>query len=228
LLAILDITHKKVYLLDLDKKSLIQYTDPQLADATDVALYNEEVFFFSPTKGVFKFTAENKARVMIKTDTKWKQIDDIEIFNGNIYLLDSEGSDIYKYLVTESGYSERASYFTGDKPSSLEKGADLTIDSAIYIASGDVVLKYLRGLPDPFDTIYPEKTPTLSGIYTTEDIEQMYVWDAKGGAVYVLGKDGEYMRQIASSIIGKAKDIFIYEDNVYVFDGKKLYSIPTD
>jgi len=228
LLAILDADDKKVYLLDLDKKSLEQYTAAEVADATDIAVYNKEVFIASKAKGIHKFTAENKARLMIKPDSRWEAVDDIEIFNGNIYVLDSGTGDLYKYFVTESGYSDKSSYFISASPSDLSKGADMAIDGAVYITSGDIILKYLRGAADPFETKFPQKAPQFSGLYTGEDLTQLLAWDTKGGAIYILGKEGEYIRQITSSIVKKAQDVFAYDDTIYIFDGKKLYSIPID
>ncbi|QQS44182.1 hypothetical protein IPM65_01075 [Candidatus Roizmanbacteria bacterium] len=61
-----------------------------LADATAVTLYNDEVFFFNPEKGVMKFTSQSKVNSLIPADDEWGKISDIEIYNGNIYLLDSE------------------------------------------------------------------------------------------------------------------------------------------
>ncbi len=149
----------------------------------------------------------------------------MHIYNGNIYILDKEKNDIYKYLVAEGGYSDKNSYFPEGQEVDLSDSIGITIDSALYVVKESEVLKYISGGADPFATKYPEKTPQLAGIFTTTDIEQVYVWDTTSGIIYVLNKDGEYNRQVASSIIRKAKGVFVYDENAYVFDGEKLYTV---
>ncbi len=226
--AILDRANETVYLLTLDKKSITKYVAPEIAQASLVSLYDGNVFFFSPEKGVYEFTSETKAKQVIPEDSDWGKIIDFEIYNGNIYLLDSGNDEIYKYLVAEGGYSDKSSYFAEGSAINLSESVDMTIDSAVYIAMKDGVTKYVAGAADVFNTSYPERTPNLSGVYTNADIESVYVWDIAAGTVYELKKDGEYGRQVASGIIRKATGLFVYDGKSFVLDGKKLYTIALD
>ncbi|OGK12914.1 hypothetical protein A3A93_01770 [Candidatus Roizmanbacteria bacterium RIFCSPLOWO2_01_FULL_38_12] len=224
-LAILDTKNSMVYVLSLDKKAITSYAASEVKNGSLVALYDNQVFFFSPKNGVYKFASESKADQVIKADSDWGSIVDMEVYNGNIYLLDSKNDEVYKYLVAESGYSNKTSYFQSGQSVDLDSAVDMSIDSAIYIAQKNDVLKYLNGQKDPFDTKYPDRTPNIDGIYTNADLEQVFVWDTGVGILYVVEKDGKYNRQLASSIIRKAKKILIYDKQALVFDGAKLYSI---
>lgn len=226
-LAILDSKNKSVYVLSLDSKSIDKYTAPEVGGATHVASYDGSIFFLNPAKGVYTFTTNTKAKNVIEPDG-WGDVIDMQLYNGNIYLLDKEKDEIYKYLVAANGYSDKNSYLASEQSISLSDAVAMAIDSAIYIAREDDVLKYVSGVSETFVTDYPENTPVLSGVFTTADIEQVYVWDTKTGGIYILGKDGEYIRQVTSSVVREAKGIFVYEDQAYIFNGKKLYTVSLD
>ena len=227
-LAILDNKNNTVYVLSLDKKSITSYVSSDVKDGSLVALYENQVFFFSKSRGIYKFESESKSKQVIKPDSKWGNVVDMEVYNGNIYLLDSGRDEVYKYLVAESGYSDKSSYFQEGQSVDLEDAVDMSIDSAIYVALKNEVIKYVTGVKDQFATSFPEPTPNIAGIYTNGDVEQVFVWDTGVGNLYVLEKDGKYNRQIASSIVKRAKNVVVYNNKALVFDGVKLYSISLD
>ncbi len=226
-LAILDTAAKKVYVLDLQKKSLEEYVNGDLSDATAVTLYNDEVFFFNPSKGVMKFTSQSKVNSLIPADGEWGKITDIEIYNGNIYLLDSENSDIYKYLVTEGGYSDKNSYLASET-ADLKDATGMSIDSAVYVSTKTDLQKYLSGSPESFSPTFPNEDPQFDGIYTSADDEQVYVLDTAQASVYAITKEGEYQRTLQSSVFAKASGIYIFEGTVHVVSGGKIFSVPLD
>lgn len=226
-LTILDTAAKKVYVLDLQKKSLEEYVNSDLSDATIVTLYNDEVFFFNPSKGVMKFTSQSKVKSLIPADSEWGKIVDIEIYNGNIYLLDSGKSDIYKYLVTEGGYSDKNSYF-GSGTADFENATGMAIDSAVYVSTKTDLHKYLSGAAESFSPTFPNENPQFDGIYTSADDEQVYVLDTSQASVYALTKEGEYQRTLQSSVFAKANGMYVFEGSVHVVSGGKIYSVSLD
>ncbi len=225
--AILDKINNTVYILSLESKSIDKYTAPEVGGAIKVATYDGSVFFLNPEKGVYEFNTATKAEVVIEPKG-WENVVDMQLYNGNIYVLDQGNDEVYKYLVAANGYSDANPYFVEGQSVSLADSVGMAIDSAIYIAREQDVLKFVSGAADPFTTKYPESGPMLSGIFTSADIEQVYVWDNKTGSIYMLEKDGEYIKQIASSVVREAKGIFIYGEDAYIFDGKKLYTVALD
>lgn len=222
--AILDSKNKTVYLLSLDKKAIEKYTASELKDATLVTLYEGTIYFFNEKEGIFRFNTQNKVKKIITADTDWGMIADLEIFNGNLYLLDSSSNEIYKYTPTESGYADKTSYITAGNVD-FSEATGLAIDASIYVSSGTLVQKFTRGSAEKFETEFPEKSVSLSGIYTDEEMEQVFTWDKNKSVIYILEKDGGYVRQIQSSILKSATDFFVYGDAIYVLSGSKLYQI---
>jgi len=225
LVAILDAKQQTIYTLDVSNKSITEYVDPDVSNAVAVGLFNEDVYFITPSKGVMKFTTQSRVRTIIEADKDWGNIIDMKLFNGNIYLLDSKSDEIYKYLVTENGYSDKVSYFNSGQAADLSNATSFVIDSAIYISAGENIYKYLSGDSESFSPKFPEENVSYDDVYTDGDIESVYVLDKAKGSVYVLSKDGTYEKQISSSIFTKSKGIYVYENKIHALSGSVIYSI---
>jgi len=225
LVAILDAKQQTIYTLDVSNKSITEYVDPDVSNAVAVGLFNEDVYFITPSKGVMKFTTQSRVRTIIEADKEWGNIIDMKLFNGNIYLLDSKSDEIYKYLVTENGYSDKVSYFNSGQAADLSNATSFVIDSAIYISAGENIYKYLSGDSESFSPKFPEENVSYDDVYTDGDIESVYVLDKAKGSVYVLSKDGTYEKQISSSIFTKSKGIYVYENKIHALSGSVIYSI---
>ncbi len=229
LLAVLDSKAKKVYVLNLVSKNVKQYTHPDLAKATLIGLYREEVYFFNPTKGISKFTATNKLSSEVAFDSEWGTIADMRIFNGNIYLLDTENDEIYKFLVTASGYSSKTSYFKSGQATNLSSASQIMIDGAIYILFPEQILKYLSGAKESFKPQFPSSGAKLDHFYVgVEEDDRAYVLDKTNSSVYVLSKDGVYDQQIQSSIFKECTGIYAFNDAIHVFSKGKVYTVQTE
>jgi len=225
LVAILDAKQQTIYTLDVSNKSITEYVDPDVSNAVAVGLFNGDVYFITPSKGVMKFTTQSKVRTIIEADKEWGNIIDMKLFNGNIYLLDSKSDEIYKYLVTENGYSDKVSYFNSGQAANLSNATSFVIDSAVYISAGENIYKYLSGDSESFSPKFPVENVSFDDIYTDGDIESVYVLDRAKGSVYVLSKDGTYEKQISSSIFIKSKGIYVYENEIHALSGSVIYSI---
>ncbi|MBI3260934.1 hypothetical protein HYZ64_00995, partial [Candidatus Berkelbacteria bacterium] len=69
---------------------------------------------------------------------------DIKIFSGNLYLLDPQGNQIWRYPLSDEGYKPAAGFFK--KGPGLGNAIAMAIDGAIYVLKQDgTVDKYLKG-----------------------------------------------------------------------------------
>ncbi|MBP9690584.1 hypothetical protein KBD81_00735 [Candidatus Woesebacteria bacterium] len=224
--AILDSKAKKVYVLDLEKKSLDEYVNPDLTDASSVTVYNGDVFVYHKSKGVMKFVTQSKLNPIIEADSEWGSITDLEVYNGNIYLLDTGNNEIYKYLVTEGGYSDKRPYFSSSEDISDATG--MVIDSAIYVSSASQISKYISGADEAFDPQFPHEGASFDSIYTDENSEHLYALDTAQSSVYILSKDGEFERQLQSSVFKNAKGLYFFDGSVHVLSGSSLSAVSAD
>lgn len=222
-IAILDTAEKKIYTLDLSKKAVTQYVSSDVSGATRVALHRGDVYFLTPA-GIYKFVSQSRTKQIIPAD-EWGDITDMEIYNGNIYLLDRGKDELYKYLVTEGGYSDKISYFGPGQSIDLVDATGFSIDGAIYVATKSDLFKYLSGAAESFSPTFPDAEPQFDDIYTDPDLTEVAVLDTHAGSVFILTKDGEYVRQMQSSIFAKATGMYIFDDTVQVLVGSKLYRV---
>jgi hypothetical protein len=223
-LSIIDSTGGRIYVLSITKKSLDKKSSSTIKAASIVAANKSDSLFFTKD-GVYKIGDDGKTNKVIDADKDWGEVKDMFVYNGNLYLLDVQKDDVYKYLPADNGYSSKNSYFQKGESISIKGANSLAIDSSLYIGFDNNIVKYTGGVKDDFATAYPQKNIQLNKVFTTKDLEKVYSWDKKNGSVYILGKNGTYERQVQSNVLSSADDIAVYNNIAYVLKGVKIYSI---
>lgn len=219
--AILDSKNKIVYFLSLSKKSISKKSLPEINEDSFLTVYEENAYVLIKGTGIERVNADGIKKI-IPSDDSWRNIKDITIYNGNIYLL--EDGTVYKYIPTADGYSAKTNYFGS---SSVFSGADsLAIDSSIYVGFNDHIEKYSAGQKDEFKTDFPLSSIQLGKIFTSKDLEKVYVRDKEKGSLYVLDKSGAYQKEIQISSFDKAADYVVFSDSAYYISGSKVYKAP--
>lgn len=224
-LLILDKAAGSLYTLSLDKKSLSVIKASELKNAARVVLYEDKKYFFVPNSGVFALDENNKAQRVIGNDKDWGSIEDLATYNGNLYLLDSSKDQIYKYVAAESGFGNKSSYFAEGQATNLSIYSSLAIDSSVYLGGDGSIIKFTSGLRDGFSLNLPNSNININKIFTSKDLVRVYAWDKASGIVYVMGKGGEFEKQVKSDLLMRAQDFAVYNDEIYVLVGAKIYRI---
>ncbi len=224
-LAILDRSNKTVYNFSIEDKSLEKSSNAVVGNATFVGMSKGTIYVLDPAKGLYEFTDDTKAELVIEKDEDWGTIRGMAFFNGNVYLLDSRKGDVYKYLVVEGGFSDPSSYFTGTKPDTIGNATSIAIDASIYLSLEDSILKFTRGEADSFTTVFPSDNVSIEKLYTDQETEKVYAWDKTNATLYILSKNGAYERQIKASVLAKASDFVVYQNQILVLSGSKIYTL---
>ncbi|MCX6732418.1 MAG: hypothetical protein NTV98_02665, partial [Candidatus Roizmanbacteria bacterium] len=157
-------------------------------------------------------------------ETQWSAISSMQVYNGNIYLLDGGNNALYKYAVTTDGYGDRVSYFKGSY-ADMDANSTFAIDISVYVANKDAVVKYTAGLRDDFKMTIPGEGISLTKIITHTDQTELYLWDKKNGTMYITSRDGLYKKQVASTYFTQATDVEVYNNKAFLLKDTKLYSI---
>lgn len=226
--AVLNSNSSEIYTLSLTKKSTRTINGSEIKKASLVAFYNDEIFFYNQEKGIFKIGQDDKINLVVKKDDDWGDLIDFWIFNGNLYFLDKTKDEIYKYLVAEGGYSNKTSYFKSGQSIDLAEANSIAIDASLYIGTNNNIYKYTAGVRDEFKIDLPEKDGrSFTKVFTDKNSNKIYLWEKNKGRIYILSKDGEYERQIDSSIFSKASDFVVLESekNIYVLVKEKIYKV---
>lgn len=214
---------QQAYIISLSKKSLDTRKSSNLKGVISIS-YFDDVIYFLKKDGVYRLSSNDKTKKVIDEDS-WGTIKDMSSFSGNIYLLDNKKFDIYKYIPTEDGYSEKVSYFAKGQSINLGESNSITIDGSMFIGFPESIVKFTSGLRDGFSTSYPIEKLNLTKIFTDENTDEVFAWSKQDGAIYVLSKTGNYESQIKSSILKKAVDFVVYEKAIYAVYGSKIYKI---
>jgi len=219
-LYILDPDLSSVYTLSLSKKSLTSFKQSIINKAELITGDKDMVYVCVPKDGIYR-VSEKSVKKVIAGEKNMDDISAIEMYNGNIYIL-NRGTDVIKYVAMEDGFGGGTSYFKSN--TDLTNISSLAIDSSVYLAGGERLLKYSAGLPDVFKTAFPVENVEITKVITNKNVEQVYAWDKKNSSIYILNKNGEYSAQIGSSVLAKASDVTVFDGKVYVLAGSKIYS----
>jgi plasmid maintenance system killer protein len=222
-LVILDRKNGRIHQLNLEKKSIDTYEDKKIKEAQFVAASSNGIFYLVENDGIYKIV-EGRAKKVIEANGDWGEIVDFWNYSGNLYLLDKKNDEIYKYLVAGDGYSKKNSYFQSGSAVDLADANSMAIDGSIYIGFSNDIIKYTAGIRDSFKAIFPQAVK-VNKIFTMKDSEKIFVWDKNKGSIFVLGKDGNYEREVRSSILNKTRDIVVFEQKIFALYDNKIYTI---
>ncbi len=230
-LLLLDPSSKTLVEIDLTKKSnQILAGSSQLGEATLASINGDLAFVFSKDKGVLKVdTKSQKVTSVAKTDKDWGQIADLAGFGSNIYLLDSAGNQIWKYLPTDSGYSDKRPYLSSGVKAAFGSSVRLQIESSVYVLTQDgQITRFTRGDKDNFSYAGLDKgVKNPKSFFTSSDTDNLYLLDSGNARLLVLTKTGQYKSQITGDKFGTATDLVVDEKGkkVYLLEGSKIYSV---
>ncbi len=223
----LSILDKKgnLYVVSLQRKSLSKREIADLRQTSLFSSFENKFAIYAEGDGIYTIDKNNALIKTIEKDGEWEMVKGLQFYGGNIYVFDTGKSEIYKYVEGETGFSEKTPYFKQTESVNISEAGSFAIDGSIYIAFDSAIIKYTSGVRDAFQNSFPDKDIAIEKIYTNKELERVYIWDKQKGTIYILEKKGVYERQIVSDILKKAVDFVVYEDNIYILLGPKIFRI---
>jgi hypothetical protein len=222
---VLDKEGKRVVRIEIDTKKTEIVSGPETTgEAHRLAAYSDRVFVLG-SDGIYELDEKRKKVI----EKEWEGDVLIYAYAGNLYVLEKEKSQVWRYPVTETGFGSRQKWLAPGVEPDLTKIFSWVIDGSIWFVSGTGKLfKFTRG---------NQETLTISGImpslsrfdaiYTNEELENLYVLDKEKGRVVVLDKSGGYKAQYLSDEIKKAKGLVVSEkeDKMILLTDTKLHNV---
>jgi len=185
---------------------------------------DKNTYFISGDGVVSVDKTTQSSKVLIKASDLPQNIGGLGIYYGNIYVLDKTTGQILKF-VQSNGFS-KTNYF--DTPPSLSDAKSLTIDGSIWILLQSNIEKFTKGKQDPLslsglDNAFSNPTR----VFTSVDINNLYVLDNGNQRIIVFDKNGLYKAQYKASVLKDAKDFEVLESSnkIYVLSGGKVFQI---
>lgn len=169
----------------------------------------------------------NMPETKIQKDPDWKDIKQLAVFNGNIYLLDVGEKNIWRYLSIPSGYGLKGKWFSGENQL-LSQAISFSIDSSVWVLQKDGILKYTTGKKIDFNiTGMTDKFIDPVKIYTTKAENSLYVFDQAGKKIYEINKDGKFHTSYDLSGMDNVSDFTIDDigKKIYLLSFGKIYAV---
>lgn len=228
--GLFDIKNRSVYVLDIrSKKADIVGGGVQTEGTTRIAAYADILYLLSKS-GISTVRIGDKKMIpnTIPGSDAWGTINSLIAYGGNLYLLDTEKSRIWKYVVTEKGFSELREYLNPDTLPDLSKATGMAIDGSVWVGTSDgKIFRFVQGKEQTFVAQGVEPgLGQLLVVYTSDVSKNLYILDADNKRVVTIDKDGMYLAQYMwegefaptqLSVSEKEKKIFLLADGKIYF-----------
>jgi hypothetical protein len=193
------------------------------ADGFDGTVYSVS------SQGIARYEDKSsKVTRLLDGQTSWGEIVDIQLFGGNVYLLDQTNNQIWKYIPEESGFAAPRNYISSDSVVGLQDATSFSIDGNVWVGTSQgEVIKFYSGKRDPFSLSGIDGgLLSIDSVFTDADSDFLYLLDSKLGRVVVVNKkDGNYVSSYQSKSFVGATDIALNVKSkyLYVLNNQKIF-----
>ncbi|MBU2052160.1 hypothetical protein KKH13_03050 [Patescibacteria group bacterium] len=228
-LLVWDDSSRTAVLLNLETKAAkMVVSGGDLGSARAVGLTDDRGFIVAADKVTVIDTAKEKTLAAVEADG-WQQIKIARGFGSNLYLLDAAiTGQIWKYLGLDDGLSGKRSYLVGDS-FDLSEAMDMTIDGSVWVLFSDgTIVKYTQGKKDAFQVVgLDQPLGEAVKLFTSPEVDHIYVIDRSSTRVVVLDKSGEYVAQYQWPGIAGVKDLVVSEalGKIFFLTGEKVFTL---
>lgn len=150
----------------------------------------------------------------------------VDMFGTAAYVLDKGSSEIWRFGLSGGTIGERRRWLLSGIEADLTAGADLAIDTDIWVglASGKI-LRFRRGQPERFNLSDVPGDFRIDRLAISGDSNAVAVLDEGKGRVVLFSKEtGAYMKQILAPELSTATDlVWISEKELMILVGDKIY-----
>ncbi len=154
----------------------------------------------------------------------WGQIVAAATYQTNLYLLDSQKGEVWRYLSNGSSLGASKAYLSSDKPD-LTTAVSIAIDDYVWVVTkSGVVYKFAQGKKQDFSiSNFTSNFSDVVSLFTNSDSKNLYILDKGAGTLVVLDKTGVYQAAYANSDLRRATAVVVQEVSKLAYvsvDGK--------
>lgn len=187
-------------------------------------------FYVQASDGIFKVDKNNFRVTNVASSANWGEIVAAAAFQSqsNLYLLDRDKNEIWRYVNNGTGLAAGRAYLTGQKPD-LKEATAIAIDDLVWVTtSKGTIYKISRGQTQEFSlSNISEPFGEVVDLYKTGDTKNMYLLDSGKGKIVVVSADGVYQKQFSAKELHEATSLVVDEaaEIAYVSANGKLYTL---
>jgi len=175
-----------------------------------------QAFAYFPNRGALPIT--------IRGAEGWGSLDAMAASGGNLYLLDVDGNQVWRYLPGEGGFdSERTGLLEG---ATLEHATELAVGQDVYVLDSVAGIRRFTGKTETrFDLAGIDK-PLMSpaALSVLPGSNRVVVADRANKRIVIASAEGAFLRQIVSPAFTDLRAAFVDEgtNTIYVLNGDTL------
>ena len=156
----------------------------------------------------------------------WSSADGIAYAGGNLYVLDREADQVWRYLPTQSGFDSEREALLRVAGGDLDQALELAVSDAVYLVRADGAIQRfaetaqllpLSGIDQPLNS--PASVVPLPAS------RRVLVADRGNKRIVVFSPEGTFRQQFKSSAFNDLRAIAVDEPNnlLYILVGGALY-----
>lgn len=230
-LAMYDSMNNALYVLSITSKQAdVVAGGENFSGTKSIALYSDKLYAVTDN-GInqVRLTDNKTVPNMIKKDSSWGKTTALSAFGGNLYLLDTNKSRIWKYVATESGFSDLREYLNPDTLPTLTDATNMSIDGSVWLGTtSGKIWRFTQGKENTFiiQGVDPALGKSLQA-FASDSTKNLYILDNSNKRVVVLDKEGIYVSQYVWSGNFSAEQILVSENDkvILLLSGGKIFSI---
>ncbi len=231
-LLISDVTHNSVYKVGTETRSASAVIGPNDLDGLIGSEGDDKIAYaISSKKGIVRTEADSSKVVKLLDPSEgWGTLADVQLFGGNLYVLDQTHGQIWKYIPEGNGFGPVRNYISSDVTVDLSDAISFSIDGNVWIGKkSGVIVKLFSGKQDNFSvTGVDGELTNVKAVYTDDGMDYLYILDDVNSRILVVSKkDGSYLSSYMSPDFKNASDMVVDSKNklLYVLAQQKVFKV---
>jgi hypothetical protein len=230
LAVFLDANRNRMVSLSLEKKQpqTLSLTE-DLGSALSLTIVDRKAYVLG-TKGIYEVSLplDTAGKNITPAGSDWREPKMIGSFADNLYVVDREARQIFRYDRGDPASSPSA-WLRRKEGIDFESLNALAIDGDVWLSTTQgKINKLTRGEPVGFslsDILAPPDSSIV--VYTQEDSERLYILEPRAKRIVVTTKSGEYILSIVSPDLETATGLIVDEEGkkIYVLAGSLVYEV---
>lgn len=215
-----------IYQLNLKEKKIEKIASLNLTGKLE-ELNLDNLLIYNDQK-ISLFNLKNKKLSPLKLETSEKNffINELKVYDGKIYILNSKINQILKYLPIKTGFGKESLWLK--EKIDLKDINSFAIDGSIYLLKNNEVLKFYLGKKVGFalEKIHPQ-FEKLEKISTNSNFKNIYLLEPKNKRILIFNKNGGLVKQIISEDFIDLKDFVVNENEtkIWLLEGTKIIEL---
>jgi hypothetical protein len=177
---------------------------------------NRQAFAYFPDRGALPLA--------VRGADAWGSLDAVAASGGNLYLLDREENQVWRYLPGEGGFDSERTALLDD--ANLENATEIAVGQDVYVLDSDLGIRRFVGKTETQFPLAGIDRPMISpgALSVLPGSNRLVVADRGNMRIIVASSDGSFLRQIVSPTFTDLRAVAVDEGTgtLYVLNGDTL------